>query len=151
MMMHRVPVGKMFFEGASRLLTAPVSVLPCRPLPLKRIVIESYPALVARRWLGSRPYKSDERKKQTMEQLAARRSLLHALCSDELATAYGIKLAMDDELADILIEDAMGDALDAVLCAIQAAWAYTQREHSYGIPVGHELEGWIVDPLLAPI
>lgn len=151
MMMHRVPVGKMFFEGASRLLAAPVSVLPCRPLPIKRIVIEGYPALVARRWLGSRSYKSDERKKQTVEQLAARRDLLHALCSDELATVYGIKMVVDDKMAEVLIEEPMGDALDAVLCAIQAAWAYTQRDDGYGIPAGHEREGWIADPMLRVI
>lgn len=148
MMMHRVPVGKMFFEGASRLLTVPVSVLPCRPLSGNRIVVEGYPALIARHWIGSRSYKSDERKKQTVEQLAARRSLLQALASDELAAIYGMKVVIDDKMAGALIKDPMGDALDAVLCAIQAAWAYMQRNDGYGIPSGYELEGWIVDPQL---
>lgn len=151
MMMHRVPVGKMFFEGASRLLTAAVSVLPCRPLPSNRIAVEGYPALIARRCIGSRSYKSDERKKQTVEQLVMRRSLVQSLASDELAAVYGIKVVIDDKMADTLIKDPMGDVLDAVLCAIQAAWAYTQRNNNYGIPVGHELEGWIADPLLKPI
>jgi|SRR5581483_3304804 len=151
MMMHRVPVGKMFFEGASRLLTAPVSILPCRPLPSNRIAVEGYPALIARRWISSRSYKSDERKKQTVEQLAARRSLLQAVTSDELAALYGIRVVIDDTMTSALIEDPMGDELDAVLCAIQAAWAYTQRDNGYGIPPGYELEGWIADPLLKPI
>lgn len=151
MMMHRVPVGKMFFEGASRLLTAPVSVLPCRPLPSNRIAVEGYPALIARRWLGSRSYKSDERKKQTVEQLAARWSLLQAIDSDELMAVYGIKVVIDDKMTGALIEDPMGDVLDAVLCAIQAAWAFMQRNDGYGIPSGYELEGWIADPQLKPI
>jgi hypothetical protein len=39
----------------------------------------------------------------------------------------------------------MADNLDAVLCAIQAAWAYTQRDEGYGIPVEcSKDEGWIV-------
>lgn len=151
MMMHRVPVGKMFFEGASRLLTAQVSVLPCRPLSSNRIAVEGYPALIARRLIGARSYKSDERKKQTAAQLVARRSLLQVLASKELAALYGMRVALGDEMIDALVEDPMGDALDAVLCAIQAAWAYTQRNNGYGIPVGHELEGWIADPLLKPV
>ena len=41
----------------------------------------------------------------------------------------------------------MGDNLDALLCALQAAWAYTQRKNGYGIPSkSHRGEGWIVDP-----
>ncbi|HLG61285.1 MAG TPA: DUF429 domain-containing protein [Ktedonosporobacter sp.] len=151
MMMQRVPVGKMFFEGASRLLAAPVSVLPCRPLLSNRIAVEGYPALIARRWIGSRSYKSDERRKQTAEQLAARRSLVQALTSDELATVYGMKVVIDDKMIGASIEDPMGDVLDAVLCALQAAWAYTQRDNGYGIPPGHEFEGWIADPQLRPI
>lgn len=151
MMMHRVPVGKMFFEGASRLLTAQVSVLPCRPLSSNRIVVEGYPALVARHWIGSRSYKSDERKKQTVEQLVMRQSLVQALASDKLVAVYGIKLMIDDKMASALVEDPTGDALDAVLCTIQAAWAYTQRNNGYSIPVRHELEGWIADPMVKPI
>jgi hypothetical protein len=36
------------------------------------------------------------------------------------------------------------------LCAIQAGWAYSQRDHNFGTPINCDaLEGWIVDPLLA--
>jgi hypothetical protein len=52
MMLYGVPVGKMFFEGAPRLLKSGVSILPCRPNADPRLVIEAYPALVARRWAG---------------------------------------------------------------------------------------------------
>jgi hypothetical protein len=52
-------------------------------------------------------------------------------------------------MADILIREPMADNLDAVLCAIQAAWAYTQRDEGYGIPAGcNKDEGWIVDPAM---
>ncbi|MFL5655604.1 MAG: hypothetical protein ACJ8CB_15685 [Ktedonobacteraceae bacterium] len=46
-----------------------------------------------------------------------------------------------------------GDDLDALLCAVQAAWVYTQRDNGYGVPAQCERdEGWIVTvppPLVA--
>lgn len=61
MMLHRVPAGKMFYEGAPRLLQAGVSILPCLPRADARLVFEDYPALVARRYVGMRGYRSDTR------------------------------------------------------------------------------------------
>ena len=149
MMLHRVPVGKMFFQGAPRLLASDVSILPCRPTQSARIVVEGYPALVARKWLGKRNYKSDERSKQTSEQTTARRDLLTGLCSPSLLTHYGLRLSISNAIATTLIEEPMGDMLDALLCAIQAAWAYTQRNNNYGIPLNcAKDEGWIVDPAM---
>lgn len=149
MMLHRVPVGKMFFQGAPRLLASGVSILPCRPTSSNSIVVEGYPALVARKWLGKRSYKSDERARQTVEQMEARRELLAGLCSSALCAQYGIRLSIADEMSAMLIEEPMGDLLDALLCAIQAAWAYTQRENNYGIPLNSDKnEGWIVDPAM---
>ena len=47
------------------------------------------------------------------------------------------------------IDDTSGDMLDAVLCALQAAWAWSQRDNNYGIPKhANKLEGWIADPEL---
>jgi hypothetical protein len=57
MMLYRVPVGKKFFEGAIRLLRANVSILPCHPTTDSRMVVESYPALVADRFIGKQSYK----------------------------------------------------------------------------------------------
>ncbi|WP_338252999.1 DUF429 domain-containing protein [Dictyobacter halimunensis] len=148
MMMYRVPVGKMFFEGAPRLLRSGVSVLPCYPQPDTRVVVEGYPAIVARRWLGRRSYKSDERARQTLEQRQARIELLDAICSDALDAAYGVRIDLTEDMRQRLIDDPRADQLDAVLCAIQAAWAYHQRSQNYGIPPGFEADGWIVDPLL---
>jgi hypothetical protein len=147
MMLQRVPVGKMFFEGAPRLLAADVSILPCRPTASNRIVLEGYPSLVARKWLGRQAYKSDERKKQSEEHLQARRKLVAALRSDILLASYDLKLDMSEAIVAELVGDPMGDKLDAVLCAIQAGWSYMQRDQGYGIPPFHELEGWIVDPV----
>jgi len=48
--------------------------------------------------------------------------------------------------------DIKGDSLDAVLCSLQAAWAWQQGKPNYGIPAVHknliQSEGWIVDPSL---
>ena len=146
MMMHRVPVGKMFFEGATRLLHTQVSILPCRPTNNDRIVVEGYPALVVRRLIGKRSYKSDERGKQTIDREMARKEIVDGLCSDEILKSYGLRVELADEMAELLVMDAMGDMLDAVLCAVQAGWAFLQRGWGYGIPAGYEVEGWIVDP-----
>jgi hypothetical protein len=149
MMLHGVPVGKMFFQGAPRLLRSEVSILPCRPNADPRIALEAYPALVARKWLGRRSYKSDNVAKQTATREVARRDLVGALRSDQLHSRYGLRLELSEALADQLIQDAKADKLDAILCAIQAAWAHTHRPHGYGIPDDCDpLEGWIVDPEL---
>ena len=147
MMLHRVPVAKMFFQGATRLFRSEVSILPCRPTGDNRIVVEGYPALVARKLIGKRSYKSDERGKQTIDKEMARKEIVDGLRSGKLLKEYGLVVWMADDMAEELIEDAMGDELDAVLCALQAGWAYLGRGSGYGIPGRcDEGEGWIVDP-----
>ena len=149
MMLHRVPVAKMFFQGAPRLLASGVNILPSCPTNDNRMVVEGYPALVARRWIGRRSYKSDERSQQSAAKAAARQAILHGLCSPELLDYYGCTLAIPETLSEALIEDPMADSLDALLCAVQAAWAYSQRNNGYGIPPHCDpLEGWIVDPAM---
>jgi Protein of unknown function (DUF429) len=149
MMLHRVPVGKMFFQGAPRLLASGASILPCYPTIDSRIVVEGYPALVARTLIGKQSYKSDERSKQTPDKEDARRNIVSGLLSSELFAHYGVTIEVPGAMTDILIQDPMADNLDALLCAIQAAWAYLQRDHGYGIPSQCDKdEGWIVDPLL---
>lgn len=78
----------------------------------------------------------------------ARREIVKGLYSAQLREWYGLSVAMSDDIGEKLIEDAMGDMLDAVLCAVQAGWAYIERERGYGIPVECDKdEGWIVDAL----
>jgi uncharacterized protein DUF429 len=151
MMLHRVPVGKMFFEGATRLLRSDVSVLPCRPMEDSRVVVEGYPALVARRLVGKRSYKSDERGKQTREREEARLEIVHGLRSIEMLEWYGFRVELSEEMGELLAADKMGDELDALLCSVQGGWAWLQRVMGYGIPeVCEKMEGWIIDPLLIP-
>lgn len=149
MMLHRVPVAKMFFQGATRLLASGVSVPPLRRSGDTRVVLEGYPALVARTFIGRQSYKSDERARQTPERLLARQQLLDALCSPALIAEYGVTLELPPVLRQRLLSDPTGDLLDALLCALQAAWSSQQL--GYGIPAGCDrAEGWIVDPHLMP-
>jgi hypothetical protein len=149
MMLVRVPVAKMFFAGATRLLKAPISVLPCRPTEDTRLVVEGYPALVAAKLIGRQGYKSDERRKQDEARAEVRRVLVSLLRSEAIERWYGLRVLLSEGLEEQLVEDEMGDLLDAVLCAMQAGWVFTRRESGYGIPVDCDRdEGWIVDPAL---
>ncbi len=149
MMLFRVPVGKMFYQGAPRLLRSDVSVEPCRPTGSERVAVEAYPAVVARRFLGKRSYKSDERKKQTPDQRLAREELLAGLGSAALEEAYGFVVEMDGSWQERFSREPAADALDSLLCAVQAAWAYTKSDERWGVPSECDQdEGWIVDPHL---
>ncbi|OOZ35184.1 hypothetical protein [Solemya velesiana gill symbiont] len=52
MMMYGVPVGRIFFQGAPRLLKAGVSIPPIFDNGDNRIALEAYPALVVRYLAG---------------------------------------------------------------------------------------------------
>jgi hypothetical protein len=146
MMLYGVPVGRMFFQGAPRLLNSGVSILPCRPRDDSRIAVEAYPALVARRWIDRSGYKSDSRRKQTSAHHTARQMIVDGIRSPHLHEYYGFDVALDDFYAHQFVNDPSGDQLDALLCAIQAAWSFQQQ---YGIPTDCDaLEGWIVDPVM---
>ena len=150
MMLFRVPVAQMFFEGAPRLLKSGVNIQPCHVQEDPRLVVEAYPALVARRWIGNHSYKTDTLRQQPPDRTSAREKLAYGLRSTYTKTHFGFDVHFSDKTAEILIRDGSGDRLDALLCAVQAAWAYSQRERNFGIPVDCDpLEGWIVDPLLS--
>ncbi len=109
----------------------------------ERIAVEAYPGLLARTLIGRTSYKQDARTKQTAAQAAARRELLEEVAGGALAPLYGLSVEASSELP----EDPSGDALDALLCAVQAAWAWTRRGQGFGLPEQLDpLEGWIVDP-----
>ncbi len=136
------PVGLMFAEGAPRLLAAGVTVLPCRPSgDPARVCIEGYPAAVARALIGKRPYKDP-----TWRAGRARADLLEGL-EAQVAGSYGLRVALPEPHRTNALLDGRGDLLDAVLCAVQAAWASRQPGGTCGVPPGADpLEGWIVDP-----
>jgi hypothetical protein len=147
MTLFGVPVAKMFHRGAPLLERSRVNIIPCRPLNKDRIVVEAYPALVARRYIGKAKYKSDTRRQQTPKREDARRELLDILQGPRLEEDFGITLDIPDGLAGEFVADATADRLDGLLCAIQAAWSWTLRDQNYGIPTGVDpAEGWIVDP-----
>ncbi|NMF56784.1 DUF429 domain-containing protein [Pseudanabaena yagii] len=146
MKVYGVPVGKMFFEGAPRMLAAGFSILPCHPTDDPHIVIEIYPALMAKAIIGKQSYKSDDKHKQTREMQLGRQAIMNYLRSPNFAETYGLSLNINDQLAWECDHDPSGDTLDAVLAAIQTAW--TSRQPNYGIPNNCDrLEGWICGKL----
>jgi len=143
--LYNPPVGKMFYEGATRLYHSSLSIEPMRPTHDNRIVIEVYPALFIRRYIGRTPYKSDSRAKQTQEHQAARIELLRASQAKAFYHEYQFNIALSQEFRQRLVEDVAGDELDAVICAIEAAWSWNQRNENLGIPEDVDPnEGWIV-------
>jgi hypothetical protein len=146
------PVAFMLHAGVPRLMDAGVflpGLQPPEPGDGRaggRVGLEAYPGLLAREVLGSRSYKSDDKVKQTPERLIARKDLLNALEIGQ--TRLALRLKLTHAQRDRLIEDASGDSLDAVLCLMQAAWAWGQHQSGarlYGLPPELDpLEGWIV-------
>ena len=145
------PVAYMLHAGVPCLLAAGAYLVGVQSASAQgtipsRVALEAYPALLARDMVGSRSYKSDDAAKQTAERFIARKDIVHALELGSHRAALRLKLshAQRDELAD----DPSGDALDAVLCLLQAAWAQTKHETGhpcYGLPQDVDpLEGWIV-------
>ena len=141
--LYGVPVGLMFFEGAPRLLDSGANIPALRQGDPTRTVVEAYPGVLARNLIGRRSYKNDSKNKQTEQQLAARRDILSLVNRGGVVEHYGIEVNAPGELA----EDPGGDPLDALLCAIQAAWAWAHRDDGFGAPESVDAtEGWIADP-----
>ena len=144
MRLHFQPVGKMFFQGAPRLLRSGANIVPCARNDASRTVVEAYPALAAEYLSGTRSYKHDRKPKSTHKD--ARRKIVTGLCGDACAERYGVRVLIDTADAEELVRDGKADLLDAVLCALQGAWS--SRQPDFGVPPGCEEEGWIVDPAL---
>ncbi len=149
------PVAYMLHAGVPRLISAGVFLpglsqgdpaAPCADGLPRRLALEAYPGLLARELLGQRSYKSDARARQTPERLIARKDLVHGL--EQGRSRLGLQLKVSHAQRDNLIDDASGDALDAVLCLMQAAWGQVQQEQGaslYGLrPELDRLEGWIL-------
>jgi hypothetical protein len=132
------PVALMFHEGARRLLRAGVRIPQLLENGDSRVALEAYPGLLVRKQLGIRDsYKADARGEQTPARKAARKRIV-----DSLKRGYPLGVAVQVKEKP-LIEDASGDLLDAVICAVQAAWA--ARRPRYGLPEeAPSGEGWIL-------
>ncbi len=140
-----VPVGKMFFQGAPRLVAAGVEVPRLQHGDSERTVVEAYPGVLARS-ITKDPYKSDKRKEQTAERHVARCLILKALTSGSMRKRYGVTVVADDRQRHEIVEDPTGDRLDALLCAVQVAWAWLNREWLFRSSQIDSIEGWIADP-----
>jgi Protein of unknown function (DUF429) len=136
------PVVYMLKEGAPRLLAAGVDIPGQHSGDKARVALEAYPGFLARS-ITKASYKNDQRAKQTPALFAARKQIVDTVLTGQYSLA--IKLSASKALQKLLVQDASGDTLDAVLCALQAAWAYQRREQNFGLPPNIDpLEGWIV-------
>jgi hypothetical protein len=144
--LYGTPVALMFYEGAPRLRSAGVHLPYNHDGDALRVVLEAYPGVAARQLIGDKSYKNDTRSKQTPEQHQARRELLAHLTGKVGEKMYGFSIDAPVELAD----DPGADDLDALICAVQAAWGYSRADSGYGAPgTLDRLEGWISDPALS--
>jgi hypothetical protein len=134
------PVAYMLHSGVPLLIEAGAHLPALHDGDPSRVALEGYPGLLARELIGSRPYKSDEKAKQTPDRLIARKDIVDAL--EQGRTRLELRLRLSHAQRDALVADASGDRLDAVLCLLQAAWAHSQPGH--GLPPAVDpLEGWV--------
>jgi hypothetical protein len=110
------------------------------------MALEAYPGMLARECVGSTSYKSDASAKQDATRLLARKDIITRLETGQ--HSLGVRLRLTHAQRDAVVTDGKGDALDALLCLVQAAWAQQQHAHGhacYGLPASVDpLEGWIV-------
>jgi hypothetical protein len=137
------PVAFMFLEGASRLAAAGLHIPGLQAAERSRIALEAYPGMLVRKQLGiAHSYKNDAPAKQTPARRAVRKRILAAL---EAGKPLGVRLRLAPRVRSAMLEDGSGDALDSVICAIQACWGWQRRKANFGLPAGVDpLEGWIV-------
>lgn len=152
MKLYGVPVGRMFHRGAIRLLRAGVHLPGLADGDRSRICVEAYPGVAARRALraaGHRrlTYKAEGAHRLPAEVREAMRERRRLILSALAVAGPPFDLAV---IAPVeIIEDEAGDRLDALLAAVQAAWAY-RTFGADGPMQADPLEGWIADPDALP-
>ena len=145
---YGVPVGLMLLEGAPRLRVAGVTIPGLQEGSPERMVVEAYPGVAVDNLMREKlTYKTDTVRKQTAKQQENRQLILETLLARS-REIYGIEVRGTEE-HDVLVEDGTGDHLDALLCAVQAAWAWRNRVSDFGLsaPICPS-EGGIADPML---
>lgn len=142
------PVAYMMHAGVPLLRQVGASFPGIQPTAqlTSRIALEAYPGLLAREAIEKRSYKSDEVAKQDATRLLARKDIITRL---EAGTSrLNLRLRLTHAQRDAVTHDGKGDALDAVLCLMQAAWAFGKQQSGhpcFGLPTELDpLEGWIV-------
>ncbi|MGC1442367.1 MAG: DUF429 domain-containing protein [Burkholderiaceae bacterium] len=136
------PVAWMLHAGAIRLLNAGVSIPGVLNGDSKRVCLEAYPGMLARS-VTRASYKSDDRRRQTIERQDARQQILKAVETSDSQPGIATVLSRQDRC--IVLNDGSGDSLDALLCLVQVAWSLTDLNRRFGLPATFDgLEGWIV-------
>ncbi len=143
------PVAWMMHAGLHRLIDARFCIPGQRDHPdevdLTRVALEGYPGFVARS-VTRASYKSDTRALHTEARRAERERIVQALEDGTHRWSFRIALASHDRR--LLVDEGSADHLDAVLCAVQAAWGWRRHcdgDARYGLPNDVDpLEGWIV-------
>lgn len=140
----------MFFQGAPRLLRSHASIVPVRTNGDIRVIVEAYPALMAKRILtGGEKYKLENNNADSTARRKVRQRITRWQNSSRFREEFGFVLKLNRGTTKIMLDNDNGDTLDATLCAAQAAWAWTKRNNNFGIPSHIDpLEGWIADPSL---
>lgn len=136
------PVALMYQAGAPRLERSTLNVLCCRPTHDPRQVMETYPALVARGLVGRSPYKHDAPHPLERQRRQTRTRLIRGLLT-HLPNWLGLTLRLSHYQQRQLATQASGDRLDAVLCAVHAAWAWRSPDASRPPMDIPQAEGWI--------
>jgi len=136
------PVAWMLHARVPRMLAAALTLPGQVRADPARIALEAYPGLLARS-VSSASYTSDTRAKQTPGRTLVRGRIIDALVAGELRPAMPVELAAGQR--HLLLDDASGDSLDAVLCLLQAGWGVCRPQADFGLMPGIDpLEGWIV-------
>jgi hypothetical protein len=132
----------MYLEGAPRILASGAHIPGLAAGDAGRVVLEGYPGLTIRQ-ISRASYKNDAASHHTPERAAARAQIIECLLTPN--NPLGIALKAEPALIDQLHNDPSGDALDAAVCALQAAWASLRAAEHYGLPAAIDpLEGWIL-------
>ena len=138
-----VPVAKMFYAGAPRLLASGARIVPVHDGDAERVVVEAYPALVSR-LIDGRPYKGRRSGEAASIQRSIREEMVAKLQAG-IGEPFEFRVSTTPNMASALVADPQGDLIDSVLCAVQAAYAYARRDRDYGIPSrASRREGWII-------
>ncbi len=132
-----VPVAFMYFEGVLRLVKGNVTVPGMRRGRPDAVALEGYPGLLAHELIGRCSYKNVD----DPSRRAARAAIVAAVETGRHRLA--VPVCLPPACRQVLLDDASGDTLDAVLCLVQAAWASQHANH--GLPTALDaVEGWIV-------